>query len=106
MANHLLTERRRGQAVVLVGVVVALCLAAGAICAASQPVVLSWPLPFGYVMSVCAVFSTTPVLEFGLFWMSPFFSSALPPHGGLAAGCLAVPWLPMLPQRGEWLYSP
>jgi hypothetical protein len=66
---------------------------------------LSGRLPFGYVMSFCGVFRTAPVLLFGVYWMSPFLSSVVPPFGGLGAGCLIVPWLPFLPQRGELIYT-
>jgi hypothetical protein len=101
-----LSEPRRNQLFVVVGVIVALCLASSAVCVAGQPLMLSGRLPFGYVMSVCVVFRTTPILQFGVFWMSPFLSSVVPPFGGVANGCLIVPWLPFLPQRGELLSWP
>jgi hypothetical protein len=100
----MLSEPRRNQLFVVVGVIVALCLATSAVCVAGQSVALRLPLPFGYLMSVCAVFRTTPALQFGFFWMSPFLSSVVPPFGGVQAGCFIVPWLPILPQRGEFVY--
>jgi hypothetical protein len=84
-----------------VAVVLALCLASSAVCVASQTLLLRLPLPFGSVMSVCGVFETRPVWRVGVWWMSPLLSSALPPFGGVSNGCLIVPWLPVLPQRGE-----
>jgi hypothetical protein len=99
-----LSQQRRNQLVVVIGVIAALCLASSAVCTAGQALMLGGRLPFGYVMSVCVVFRTAPVLQFGVFWMSPYLSSVVPPFGGPAAGCLILPWLPFLPQRGEFMY--
>jgi hypothetical protein len=101
-----LSEARRNQLFVVVGVIVALCLASSGVCVAGQSFMLGGRVLFGYVMSVCAVFQTTPALMFGVYWMSPFLSSVVPPFGGLGAGCLLVPWLPILSQRGELMYRP
>jgi len=98
-----LTRRQGNSVVVVVGVVLALCLASSAVCVASQSFMLSLPLPFGYLMTMCGVFTTTPSFQMGLTWMSPFFSAAIPPFGGPGGGCLTVPWLPVLPQRGALL---
>jgi hypothetical protein len=100
----MLSEARRNQLFVVAGVLVALCLASSAVCVASQPVILAWRVPMGYLMSVCAVFRTAPVPQYGVVWQSPLLSSVVPPFGGLAAGCLIVPWLPFLPQRGALIY--
>ena len=94
---------RRNVVVIVMGVVLALCLAAGVGCAASQPYLVSNPLPFGYVVTFCGVTTATPRFQMGVGWASPYFSAALPPFGGPGAGCVTVPWLPILPQRGSLL---
>lgn len=96
----MLTHHQRNIALVSVGVVLALCLATSAVCVVSQRFMLSLPVPFGYLMSVCGVYRTQPTLQVGLTWASPFLSSVVPPYGGPAGGCFTVPWLPVLPQRG------
>jgi hypothetical protein len=89
-------------------VVLALCLASSALCVAGQALMGSapLPLPFGYVTSVCVVRQTTPRVQIGVRWMSPLLSSVLPPYGGLANGCVIVPWLPGLPQQGALVGPP
>jgi hypothetical protein len=80
--------------------VLALCLASTALCAASPTVMLRLPLPFGYLMSVCGVYETSPRTRIGVFWISPFFSSVYP-LAVPSRPCVVIPWLPALPQRGE-----
>lgn len=99
----MLTRPQRNYALLTMGVVLALCLATSAVCVASQSFMLSLPLPFGYLMSVCGVYRTQPQFQMGLTWASPFLSAAYPPYGGPGNGCLIVPWLPVLPQRGALL---
>ena len=102
----MLTKHRRTQAIVVMAVVLAVCLASSAACVASQSQLLRLPLPFGYMMSVCGYARPAPARQMGIVWMSPYFSAAIPPFGGPANGCLIVPWLPILPQRGELVFPP
>ena len=101
----MLDERRRNQLYGAVGVIVALCLAGSAVCAVTPTIMSRTALPFGYSMSVCYVWSTTPRFQAGIVWMSPFLSS-VSPLGMLGRGCRLFPWLPFLPQRGELVFPP
>jgi hypothetical protein len=86
-----------------VGLVLALFLASTALCIASPLVLLRLQLPFGYMMGVCAVFQSAPRLQMGLTWTSPFFSAVFPTPAP-PIGCTIIPWLPVLPQRGELVF--
>ncbi len=95
------TPNKRNYLFLVVGVMLALCLATSAVCVASQSFMTDLPLPFGYLMSVCGVFRTQPPVQMGLMWGSPLFSATFPPYGGPANGCYIIPWLPVLPQSGS-----
>lgn len=99
-------SKTRGWALAAVVGVLVVCILSGVACVAAQPVMLQWPMGFGYVMSVCFVLRGPPQAQVGVEWVSPFISSALPPFGGPAAGCYVVPWLPLLPPRGAILFPP
>lgn len=96
-------ERWRNGVYLGAFVALGMLFAAVAACVAAPIVVPHLPLPFGYVMSVCAVWQTAPRFQTGVYWASPYFSAVLPGTPP-AAGCVAMPWLPMLPQRGSLLF--
>jgi hypothetical protein len=85
-------------------VALGMLLAAAVACVAAPIVVPHLPLPFGYVMSVCAVWQTAPRFQAGIYWASPYFSAVMP-NMPPAVGCIRVPWLPLLPQRGGILFG-
>ena len=100
----MLPEARRQQVLVVVSLLLVLCLAASALCLAGPMLWPRLPLPFGYMMTVCAVFNTAPQLQVGLYWNSPFFSSVWP-YTPQSRGCTVIPWLPPLPQRGQFIFQ-
>ncbi|HUS17802.1 MAG TPA: hypothetical protein VM536_22630 [Chloroflexia bacterium] len=91
---------------VVVGVVLAMCLASTAVCVVSPLVLPRLPLPFGYMMSVCGFYTTTPRTRMGVYWISPFISSVHPLATASGQPCTVIPWLPALPQRGDFSFPP
>jgi hypothetical protein len=98
------TTRSRTALLAVVGLVFVMCLASTAICVAGPLVLPRLPMPFGTMMSVCAVFQAAPRFQIGVTWNSPFLSSA-PPPGPPSLACTIVPWLPALSQRGEIIFT-
>jgi hypothetical protein len=99
----MLPERRPTVLVTVVGLVLVMCLASMAVCVASPLVLPRLAMPFGTMMSVCAVYQSSPRFRMGVTWNSPFLSSA-PPPAPPALGCTTVPWLPVLSQRGAIIF--
>jgi hypothetical protein len=99
----MLPERRRTLLATVVGLVLVMCLASTAVCVASPLVLPRLPMPFGTMMSVCAVFQSAPRFRLGVTWNSPFLSSA-PPPAPPALRCTLIPWLPALSQRGAIIF--
>ena len=101
----MLPERRHNLLMAVVGVVLALCLSTTALCVASPMVLLRLPLPFGYMMTFCGFYNTTPRTHIGVYWISPFFSAAYP-MALPGQPCTILPWLPVLSQRGDVSFPP
>lgn len=101
----MLPEKRRNQLYLVVGAVVALCLACSVVGLVTPTIMTRTAVPFGYSVSVCYVWNTAPRFQAGIVWMSPFLSSVTP-LGQLGRGCRLYPWLPFLPQRGELVFPP
>ncbi len=66
-------------------------------------------MPFGYVVHMCAGVNTGGVFQVGFNWQPPWMSSIMGPVWSwprVGVACGYVPWLPVLPQRGGWVFPP
>jgi hypothetical protein len=100
---------QRGCLIVFVGLlsVLALCLGSCALMIVGPPELFYSRLPLGYWVQACIGLNTTGRVQFGIAWIAPYISATIQPvlfwpqHS-----CRYIPWLPVLPVRGEFVFPP